>query len=135
MGVTSFQYSFLFCAVNQLRHMRPRLLPPFLFLFLLGHLADAQRVELNKKDTAEVVWMTGKKFYSYKVEKGETLFSISKRFKVSQDELHKNNPELKNGLKVKMLLLIPADSSRAEVSEKKESLKEKRRKEHPQVSI
>ena len=31
--------------------------------------AAAQRYELNKKDTAEVQWIKGNKFYLYKVER------------------------------------------------------------------
>ncbi|MEO8087733.1 MAG: LysM peptidoglycan-binding domain-containing protein [Bacteroidota bacterium] len=69
---------------------------------------DAQRAELNKKDTAQVQWIKGVKYYVYKVEKGETIYSITKRFAVSEEELKKNNPDLKDGLKTKMQLLIPA---------------------------
>jgi LysM repeat protein len=71
----------------------------------------AQRYELNKKDTAQVQWIKGNKFYVYKVEKGETIYSITKRFNVTEDELKKNNPDLKDGLKNKMQLLIPASKA------------------------
>ncbi len=67
-----------------------------------------QRYELNKKDTSEVKWVEGKKFYILKVDKKETMYSLSKRFNVTQDELVKYNPDLKYGLRAKMEIQIPA---------------------------
>ena len=43
----------------------------------------------------------------HKVEKGETLFSLSQIFKMSQEQLIKTNPLLKMGLKEGMLIKIP----------------------------
>ena len=86
--------------------------------------STAQRYELNKKDTSEVQWIKGHKYYVYKVEKGETVFSITKRFKISEEELKKNNPDLKDGLKNKMTLLIPAvPGGKPADSEKKADIK------------
>jgi len=48
----------------------------FFFFFFLTSFCFAQRYELNKKDTSEVHWINGKKFYEIKVEKGETEYSI-----------------------------------------------------------
>jgi hypothetical protein len=86
----------------------------------------AQRYELNKKDTAQVQWIKGNKFYVYKVEKGETIYSITKRFNVTEDELKKNNPDLKDGLKNKMQLLIPASKAinMADAEKKSENIKQ-----------
>jgi len=86
----------------------------------------AQRYELNKKDTSQVQWIKGNKFYVYKVEKGETIYSITKRFKVTEDELRKNNPDLKDGLKNKMQLLIPASTAgkKPDADKKAENIKQ-----------
>ena len=46
-------------------------------------------------------------FVIHQVEKGETLFSLSQHFKLSQDELIDINPELNEGLKEGMLIKIP----------------------------
>src|SRR5438046_2851966 len=83
----------------------------------------AQRTELSKKDTSEVQWIKGSKYYVYKVEKGETIYSITKRFNVTEEDLLKNNPDLKAGLKNKMQLLIPAVKSekKSEGDKKSES--------------
>jgi len=43
----------------------------------------------------------------HQVEKGETIFSLSQIFKMSQDQLIKINPVLKEGLKEGMLIKIP----------------------------
>jgi LysM repeat protein len=89
----------------------------------IGH-SSAQRYELNKKDTSEVQWIKGSKFYVYKVEKGETIYSITKRFNVTEDVLKANNPDLKDGLKNKMSLLIPAHSNvKSSEAEKKAEVK------------
>ena len=83
-------------------------------------ISSAQRTELNKKDTSQVQWIKGNKFYVYKVEKGETVYSITKRFNVTEEDLLKNNPDLKAGLKNKMQLLIPAvKSEKKAVADKK----------------
>ncbi|APZ46570.1 hypothetical protein BW723_09830 [Polaribacter reichenbachii] len=46
------------------------------------------------------------KFVVYEVKKGDTFYSLNKTFEVSRGELLQLNPELKEGLKVGMLLKI-----------------------------
>jgi len=46
-------------------------------------------------------------YIEYMVEKRQTLFAISRKFEISQDDLKKYNPELENGLKTGMVLRIP----------------------------
>jgi len=46
-------------------------------------------------------------FVMHQVEKGETIFSLSQIFKMSQDQLIEINPELAEGLKEGMLIKIP----------------------------
>jgi ABC-type branched-subunit amino acid transport system substrate-binding protein/LysM repeat protein len=48
------------------------------------------------------------KFQFYKVEKGKTLYSISKMFQVSQDDILSMNPEITDGLKAGNNIRIPA---------------------------
>ena len=104
-----------------------RSLKVILLLFACFWIVDsaAQRHELNKKDTSQVQWIKGNKFYVYKVEKGETIYSITKRFNVTEEELRKNNPDLKDGLKNKMQLLIPASKAenKQEGEKKSENIK------------
>jgi LysM repeat protein len=50
---------------------------------------------------------TAVKEITYKVEKRETLYRISRKFNVSPDELLARNPKLKDGVKADMVLIIP----------------------------
>ncbi len=43
----------------------------------------------------------------HEVAAGETVYSISKKYDISKAELEKYNPDIKGGLKEKMMLLIP----------------------------
>lgn len=51
---------------------------------------------------------------SYQVEAKETIYGISKRFDLSQEEFQKMNPKLKNGLKEGMILRIPGKKDSAQ---------------------
>jgi len=46
-------------------------------------------------------------FVWHQVQKGETIFSLSQKFKMSQDQLLEMNPDLIEGLKIEMLVKIP----------------------------
>src|SRR5690606_10622866 len=46
-------------------------------------------------------------FQSHRVQKGETLYSISKQYNVSADDITTLNPEVKDGLKENTVLIIP----------------------------
>jgi LysM repeat protein len=46
-------------------------------------------------------------FQQYKVHKHESLYSIAKKFGISQDDIIKYNPQIQNGLKKHMVLKIP----------------------------
>jgi len=49
-------------------------------------------------------------FAIHKIEKGETLFSLSQQFKISQEQLIELNPELKDGVKEGVLIKMPLES-------------------------
>lgn len=63
-------------------------------------------VVANDKDLP-VIELFGKHYYKYEVKKKETLYSLSRRFGVTQEELLMANPSLSEGLKSGQLLLIP----------------------------
>lgn len=99
-----------------------------IIFFSVSLLGSAQTLE--KKDTSEVRFLNSRKFYIYKVEKGETLFSISQKFHIPQEEILEFNSDLKaNGLKAKMKLWIPAYSWL-----KKESAEGEKQKDKPAES-
>jgi LysM repeat protein len=81
----------------------------FLLVVAITGLAPLKAQQLlERKDTAEVRYVNTRKFYIYKVEKGETLYSLCRKFGVTREELLEFNPDLKDGLKNKMKLWIPA---------------------------
>ena len=83
-------------------------LPLLLLMAASGCTPAAAQQLLERKDTSEVRYVNTRKFYIYKVEKGETLYSLCRKFGVTQEELLEFNPDLKDGLKNKMKLWIPA---------------------------
>lgn len=53
----------------------------------------------------------GKKFYVHKVEKGQTLYGISKMYSVSASDITNNNIGAESGIKLGQELLIPIATS------------------------
>jgi LysM repeat protein len=89
--------------------MKQRLLQLLLLLMPLcggaGFIASAQG---NIEKSTEKVRIGGEVYYIHVVKKGETLYSLSKAYQVSVEQLTAANPELANGLKEGQRLKIPA---------------------------
>ena len=49
-------------------------------------------------------------YKSHSVQKGETVYSISKEYGISEETIYNLNPDSKNGLKVNSVLIIPSSS-------------------------
>lgn len=95
---------------HPLNNIKQLLLLTFLVIFsLVSKVNHAQN--LSKSDTAKVHFLNSRKFYIYKVTKGETIFGISQKFNIPQEEIIHFNREIeKTGLKAKMKIWIPAYS-------------------------
>jgi len=65
------------------------------------------KILINKKP-AELSGNDKGHFILHKVEKGQTLYSITKQYGVSQEKIKVLNPELKDGLKVNQFIKIPS---------------------------
>lgn len=96
-----------------------RLLPVIFLCLLLaapaGHTVRAQEfVPTPVTVSSEKVNIEGRIFYMHKVLKGQTLYSISKAYGVSEEDIQTANPALKDGLKAGMLLYIPVQTAVAE---------------------
>lgn len=105
-------------------------------LVLMASAGEVHAQSLTATDTSDVRFINGRKFYYYKVAKGETLFSISQKFKIPQEELIELNPGLKGGLKNKMKLWIPAYSWKGkDVSPVETDSKSTSRKESKELSV
>ena len=86
--------------------MKNRLLFFLFFLFgmmLSGNLTAQEVIERSSKTTQ----IGGKEYYMHHVKQGQTLYSISKAYNVSIEEIERLNPEVKNGLKAGLVLGIP----------------------------
>ena len=67
----------------------------------------AQSQVIVVPSTAQVV-IDGKSFYLHTVKQGETLYSISRAYGVSEKDIESNNPEIVDVIKIDQVLKIPA---------------------------
>lgn len=58
----------------------------------------------------------GQQKITHKVEKGETVYAIAKKYKVKEKDIFELNPKAKNGLQLNMLLQIPSKEEKTEVA-------------------
>lgn len=65
---------------------------------------------LAQPEKAEVEWKEGKKYYVHFVQGGNTLYGLTKLYKVTAEDILAVNPEVASGLKEGQKLLIPAVS-------------------------
>jgi LysM repeat protein len=90
---------------------------------------DSKKAIANsEKPTAQnsVNQNTNKSDYTeHIVAKRQTLFAISRKYDISQEELKKHNPELENGLKIGMVLRIPKIATEESNEQKKKENVEK----------
>ena len=65
--------------------------------------------------------INGKKYYYYTVKQGDTLYSLSKSFEVSIDDIIAFNPAVGDGLKAMSTIYFPQDSFKKPASKKSAS--------------
>ena len=49
-------------------------------------------------------------YKSHSVQKGETVYSIAKKYNISEETIYNLNPDSRNGLKVNSVIIIPSNS-------------------------
>jgi len=64
-------------------------------------------IPIQKKSTKKTESKSNLDFIQHKVEKKQTLFAISHKYNVSQEDIKQFNPDIKNGLQEGMILNIP----------------------------
>ena len=69
--------------------------------------------------------LTEVQFVEHIVQKKQTLFAITRKYNVSQDDIQKYNPQIEGGLKEGMVLRIPV------ITEKSKSNEKADKKQHP----
>ena len=77
----------------------------FLFGIMLSGNLVAQEVVVER--SSQKTQIGGKEYYMHHVKQGQTLYSISKAYNVTVEEIERLNPEVKNGLKAGLVLGIP----------------------------
>lgn len=68
---------------------------------------------------------TSEEFIQHKVEKKQTLFAISRKYNVSQDEIKELNPQITNGLREGMMLRIPIVENEKKKKKEEKTLSKK----------
>jgi LysM repeat protein len=86
----------------------------FAFVLLASVYLPAQNESPEIQISSEKIMLNGEKFYLHQVKKGQTLYSISKAYRVTEKELMVHNPELSEGLKAGQTLKIPVKPLKAE---------------------
>lgn len=81
-----------------------KLLSLGLLLAVLLVAANSQAQQFNQK---QVQLIDGKTYYLHKVEKGNTLYSLSKAYSIKIKDLLSENPQLEEGLKLGQVIRIP----------------------------
>lgn len=71
---------------------------------------------LSQTKSTNIQTLDGKKFYIHKIEKGQSLYAISKLYNTSLDALYLVNPELKAGAKSGQEIKIPVTALNATLS-------------------
>lgn len=72
-----------------------------------------------------IVFINGKKYYVHTVKSGDTLYSMSKAYGVSEDAIKECNPTVADGLKLDQTVKIPVtDNATADAREVKKRKKE-----------
>ncbi|MCX6272396.1 MAG: ABC transporter substrate-binding protein [Bacteroidetes bacterium] len=85
---------------------RDHMIKTGLLLVLLFPLIGSAQQPVYQK-TSRIEKEGKREFYMHEVQKGQTLYAISKLYEVSLDTIYAFNPEVKDGIKAKQVLRIP----------------------------
>jgi LysM repeat protein len=75
--------------------------------FLLASIFWANTLVAQQFNEKQVQLIDGKTYYLHKVEKGNTLYSLSKMYSIKVKDLLAENPQLEEGLKIDQVIRIP----------------------------
>jgi LysM repeat protein len=87
--------------------MRKLLILPILIFISSFIFAQEEDATISIKRSTDKVKIEGKYYYIHIVKKGETLYSISRGYNVSQVEVAMENPDIYLGLQIDQALKIP----------------------------
>jgi LysM repeat protein len=104
-----FDTSFITFARQQNRYQKVNIyrIWTFIGLFILLSAADGIAQEVKVERSEEKVKIGNELYYIHEVEKGQTLYSISKAYNVSQRVIARENPDIFLGLRPGQVLKVP----------------------------
>lgn len=79
----------------------------YYFLVLLFVTASFNQISAQQLKENEIVVIQGEKYVLHQVRTGETVYAISRQYKVDIQDLVNNNPQISEGLKIGDILKIP----------------------------
>jgi LysM repeat protein/ABC-type branched-subunit amino acid transport system substrate-binding protein len=79
----------------------------YYFLVLLFVTAFFNQISAQQLKENEIVVIQGEKFVLHQVRTGETVYAISRQYKVDIQDLANHNPQISEGLKIGDILKIP----------------------------
>lgn len=74
---------------------------------LCGLLCLISLFQYAQSKSGNIQTIDGKKYYIHKIEKGQSLYGVSKLYNVSLEQLYQVNPELKTGAKAGQEIRVP----------------------------
>lgn len=86
----------------------------FIFIFLLSFGFSFSACSQTATKSSNIQTINGKKFYLHKVEKGQSLYAISKLYETDLNAIVIENPEAIDGIKTGQELKIPFDKPKVE---------------------
>ena len=84
----------------------------------IAALAFALGCGVSSAQNEQIVYIDGVKYAVYTVAKGDTLYSLSKRYDITIEQLTAANPSLSEGLKAGQNIKIPQKATPVESSKK-----------------
>ena len=78
---------------------------------LLAAFCAVSQAQVPVQKSTEKTRINGKVYYIHVVQKGQTLYSLSKAYEVTIEQLTENNPELSGGLKEGQSIKVPVLTS------------------------
>ena len=103
--------------------MNKRIWILYLLLGLFLAVPTTLQAQVVIEKSTEIVTISNKQYYMHHVKKGETLYSLARVYEVTEDEILRLNPEIKElGLQADMVIGIPLaqKNGNEEVVEKEE---------------
>ncbi len=96
-------------------------------ILLSGVSSSYAQESLRQMRSDKIEKINGKEFYIHTVKKGQSLYMISKAYEVDINEIIKENPEVRDGIKSGQLLRIPAPMTSESLKKQSKTILEEKK--------